>query len=263
MLKRALRRSNGMPSLEGRVAWVTGGGSGIGRASALALAAQGAVVTVGDIDPKAAEFTAAEIVRRGGQARALACDVTRAEDMQAAIRDILEAYGRLDIAHNNAGWEGPVAKLADVEEKDFDRVLAVNLKGVFLGLKFEIPAMVQGGGGSIVNTASVAGLVAHQGASPYSAAKHGVVGLTKTAASEYARKGVRVNAICPGWTQTPMLERMASSYPRVVEGYLSKNPSGRLGSADEVANLVVFLASDAARYVNGAALAIDGGWTAV
>lgn len=252
-----------MARLQGKIALVTGAASGIGRASALALAREGATVVVSDVSDKEGEATVAQIRAAAGRAEFIHCDVTKATEIESLVSETIRTFDRLDFAHNNAGWEGALAKLADVDEEDFDRVLAINLKGVFLCLKHEIPAMVAGGGGSIVNTASVAGLVANQGASPYSAAKHGVVGLTRTAAAEYARKGVRVNAVCPGWTDTPMSQRTADANPRIMEGYLARVPAGRLGRAEEVASLVVFLASDEATYLTGAALPLDGGWTAV
>jgi NAD(P)-dependent dehydrogenase (short-subunit alcohol dehydrogenase family) len=246
-----------MSRLAGKVALVTGAASGIGRASAMRLAAEGARVVVADVDEKAGEEVA--LATGGAFVR---CDVTREDDIKAAVAEAQRRWGRLDVAHNNAGWEGPLGKLVDVSADDFDRVIAINLKGVFLGMKHEIPAMIAAGGGSIVNTASVAGLVANQGAIAYSAAKHGVVGLTRTAAAEYARKNVRVNAVCPGWTDTPMSRRVGAENQKVMDGYVARVPAGRLGKPEEVAALVAFLASDEAAYLTGAALPVDGGWTA-
>ncbi len=252
-----------MSSLDGKVALVTGAASGIGRASSLALAQAGATVVAADVDEDGLAETAQRIEKAGGRAQTTRCDVTQEADVEQAVETALEVDGHLDIAHNNAGIEGPLAKLTDVSVEDFDRVIAVDLKGVFLGLKHQIPVMADQGSGSIINTASVAGLVANQGAAAYSAAKHGVVGLTKTAAAEWARKGVRVNAICPGWTDTAMVGRVDDRNPRVRENYLAAVPAGRLGEPEEVAALVVFLAGDEATYLNGAALPIDGAWTAV
>lgn len=252
-----------MQRLAGKVALVTGAGSGIGRASALALAKSGATVVVSDVQDKPGEETVALAQEAGGSASFVRCDVTREDDVRALVATTVERHGRLDVAHNNAGWEGPLAKVQDIDEADFDRVLAINLKGVFLAMKHEIPQMVKQGGGAIVNTSSVAGLVANQGAAAYSAAKHGVVGLTKSAAAEVARKGVRVNAICPGWTDTPMARRVGDENAKVMDAYVSRVPANRLGRADEVAALVTFLASDEAAYLTGAAIPLDGGWTAV
>lgn len=246
-----------MTRLQGKVALVTGAGSGIGRASALRLASEGARVVAADIDLKAAEATAHEA---GGSA--FRCDVTNEADVKALVAHAVRTYGALHIAHNNAGIEGSLGKTADYPTDEFDRVIAVNLKGVFLCLKHEIPAMIAAGGGSIVNTASVAGLVANQGAPAYAAAKHGVVGLTRTAAAEYARKNVRVNAVCPGWTDTPMSRRVGGENAKVMEGYVSRVPAGRLGKPEEIAALVAFLASDDAQYLTGAAIPVDGAWTA-
>lgn len=251
-----------MGRLTGKIALVTGAGSGLGRASALAMAREGARIVASDVFLKGAEETVGLIRGQKGDAIPVACDVTRAADVRALVELTTSVFGRLDVALNCAGWEGGIARLADASEEDFDRVIAINLKGVFLSMKHEISAMISTGGGSIVNVASVAGLVAAQGAGPYSASKHGVLGLTKTAAAEYARKGVRVNAICPGWSETSMSRRVGETNPKVMEGYVARVPAGRLGRAEEIAAMAVFLASDEAAYVNGAALPIDGGWTA-
>ncbi len=252
-----------MTSLDGKVALVTGAASGIGRASALALAEAGATVVAADVDDKGLEQTVLAVEDAGGRAQAVTCDVTQEGDVEAAVQAALDVDGHLDIAHNNAGIEGPLAKLPDISVEDFDQVIAVDLKGVFLGLKHQIPIMAEQGHGSIINTASVAGLVANQGAAAYSAAKHGVVGLTKTAAAEWARKGVRINAVCPGWTRTSMVDRVDERNERVKQNYLAAVPANRLGEPGEIAALVVFLAGDEAAYLNGAALPIDGAWTAV
>lgn len=253
-----------MPRLAGKCGLVTGAGSGLGRAAALALAREGARVMLADLDEKRAEETATMLGAPGVARSVVRCDVTKSADVRDMVRAATDAFGRLDFALNCAGWEGGLAKIADATEEDFDRVIAVNLKGVFLSMKYEIPAMLSNGaaGGSIINIASVAGLVAAQGAGPYAASKHGVVGLSKTAAAEYARKGIRVNAICPGWSETSMSQRVNDANPKVMEGYVARVPAGRLGKPEEIAALVIFLASDESRYVNGAALPIDGGWTA-
>jgi NAD(P)-dependent dehydrogenase (short-subunit alcohol dehydrogenase family) len=251
--------------VEGKVALVTGGGGGIGRAAALALAREGARVAVADFAAAAARDTVALINADGGQAITLTGDVTRARDVRAMIADTLTAYGRLDCAFNNAGiagWQADAAgsKTADWSEQAFDRLIAVNLKGVWLCMKHELVQMQAQGGGVIVNTASIAGLVGLPAACAYVAAKHGVVGLTKTAALEYADVGIRVNAVCPGYIRTPMTAPMS---PRRNSEILARTPAKRVGSPGEIAEMVVWLCSERASYVTGAAYNVDGGWMAV
>jgi NAD(P)-dependent dehydrogenase (short-subunit alcohol dehydrogenase family) len=258
--------------LEGRVALVTGGGGGIGRAAALAMAREGAKVAVADFDAAAAHDTVAQIdaigalgAAAGGQAITLAGDVSRGEDVRAMIADTVTAFGRLDCAFNNAGIAGYQVdavgqKTADWSEESFDRMIEVNLKGVWLCMKEEIPQMLSQGGGAIVNTASIAGLVGLQTSSAYVAAKHGVIGLTKTAAIEYADANIRVNAVCPGFIETRMT---ASAMQRRGEQILAAIPFGRLGQPGEIAEMVAWLCSDRASYVTGAAYNVDGGWMAV
>jgi NAD(P)-dependent dehydrogenase (short-subunit alcohol dehydrogenase family) len=256
--------------LDGKVALVTGGGGGIGRATALAMVREGARVAVADFDAAAAHDTVATInAESGSQAITLTGDVSRAADVRTMIEDTLTAYGRLDCAFNNAGIAGhQVAavglKTADWPEESFDRMLAVNLKGVWLCMKEEIRHMqsrADGGGGAIVNTASIAGLIGLVTASAYVAAKHGVVGLTKTAALEYADAGIRVNAVCPGFIETPMTAPARGS-PRGAQ-IMAQIPFGRFGRPEEIAEMVVWLLSDRASYVSGAAYNVDGGWMAV
>ena len=251
--------------LDGKSALVTGGGNGIGRATALAMTREGAHVAVADRDAKAAADTVALINAAGGQAMSLAGDVTDAEQVRAMVQAVVAARGRLDCAFNNAGVAphqvGSFAQLtAQWSEDSFDRMIAVNLKSVFLCLKHEIIQMLSQGGGTIVNTASIAGLIGLNRASAYVAAKHGVVGLTKTAALEYAADGIRVNAVCPGFITTNMtdLARKLRS-----DSILGHTPMGRFGAPEEIAEMVVWLCSDRASYVTGAAYAVDGGWTAV
>lgn len=249
-------------ALDGKVTLITGAGSGIGRAAALAAAREGARVLVSDVSERGGEETAAAVRAAGGEARFRRCDVTRQEDVDALVRTAVEAWGRLDGAFNNAGIEGRLVSAVDYPEELFERVVAVNLVGVWRCMRAEIPAMVKGGGGAIVNTASVAGLVGAGLFSAYVASKHGVVGLSKSTALEVARQGVRVNVVCPGVIQTPMLDRLAGEMPEAVAALAGISPIGRVGTAEEVAETVVFLLSGAAAFVTGATLAVDGGFTA-
>ena len=251
--------------LEGKVALVTGGGGGIGRATALAMVREGAKMAVADLEAAAARDTVAQINELGGQAITLTGDVTRAEDVRSMVQDTLTAYGRLDCAFNNAGIAGfqvdaAGKKTAEWSEESFDRMIAVNLKGVWLCMKEEIPHMLNAGGGAIVNTASIAGLVGLQTSSAYVAAKHGVIGLTKTAALEYADAHIRVNAVCPGFIETRMTRDTMS---RRGDQILAQIPFRRMGQPQEIAEMVVWLCSERASYVTGAAYNVDGGWMAV
>ena len=250
-------------SLAGKIALVTGGGSGIGRASALAFAREGAQVIVADTDAAGGEETLAQIRQAGGDGLAIRADVTDAADVAALVERAVAAYGRLDCAHNNAGIEGPRAALHEYPEEAWDRVLAVNLTGVWRCMRREIRQMLAQGGGAIVNTASVAGLIgSSSGICAYNASKHGVVGLTKTAALEYARRGIRVNAVCPGLVETPMLGRLFGGDAALAERFAATQPTGRYATPEEVAAAVVWLCSDAAAYVTGLAMPIDGGYVA-
>ncbi len=246
--------------MKGKVALVTGAGSGIGRASALLFARTGAKVTVADLAVDGGEETVRRIRDDGGDATFVRCDVASASDVEAMVARTVETYGRLDYAFNNAGIEGtPGHLIADVQEEDWDRVHAINLKGVWLGMKHELRQMLRQGGGTIVNTASAAALVGWPEGSVYAAAKSGVVSLTKTAALEYASKGIRVNAVCPGFIHTAMAERMFVTYPTLPQLYAKMTPTGRVGTPEEVADVVVWLCSDAASFVTGVALSVDGG----
>ncbi len=250
--------------LDGKVALVTGGGGGIGRATALAMVREGAKVAVADFVAAAARDTVAQINEAGGQAITLTGDVTRAKDVHAMVEDTVTAYGRLDCAFNNAGIAGfqvnaSGKKTAEWSEESFDRMIAVNLKGVWLCMKEEIPLMLKEGG-AIVNTASIAGLIGLQTSSAYVAAKHGVIGLTKTAALEYADQHIRVNAVCPGFIQTPMTE---DTMKRRGEAIIGQIPFRRMGQPGEIAEMVVWLLSERASYATGAAYNVDGGWMAV
>jgi NAD(P)-dependent dehydrogenase (short-subunit alcohol dehydrogenase family) len=248
--------------VDGKVALITGAGSGIGRATALAFAKEGAKVVIADIVVAGGEETVRIIKGAGGEAIFVKTDVTRAAEVEALIKKTVETYGRLDCAFNNAGIEGEMAPTADCTEENWDRVVNIDLKGVWLCMKYEIPQMLQQGGGAIVNTASVAGLVGFQGIPAYVASKHGVNGLTKTAALEYAKSGIRVNSVCPGVIHTPMIERFFSTNPQVSEAMSALEPVGRLGKPEEIGEAVLWLCSDAASFVTGLPMAVDGALTA-
>jgi len=250
--------------LHGRVALVTGAASGIGRASALALAAAGARVVVTDVTVDAGRETVDLLEAAGGDAIYVAADVSQAGEVQRLVTTAVQTYGRLDCAHNNAGIEGTVpvgTPFHEYPEAEWDRVLAINLKGVWLCMQAEIGQMLTQGGGAIVNTASVAGLVGGFGAD-YTASKHGVVGLTREAALEYASRGIRVNAVCPGVIRTPMADRVFTRRPELQQAWLASEPIGRFGTPDEIAAAVAWLCSDAASFLTGVALPVDGGWVA-
>jgi NAD(P)-dependent dehydrogenase (short-subunit alcohol dehydrogenase family) len=251
----------------GKVALITGAGNGIGRSAALAFAARGARVMVVDKDEAGAERTASTIKQQGGDARFQISDVTKSADVQAYVKATLDAFGNIDCFFNNAGIEGKVTPVAEYDEAMFDQVIGVNVKGVFLGLRHVLPVMLKRQSGAIVNTASVAGLVATPGMSAYVASKHAVIGLTKAAAGEVARSGVRVNAVCPGPIDTRMIHSLESQLDpanpaSVATRYQSSLPLGRYGTADEIANVVLFLCSDMASNITGAQFVADGGRTA-
>lgn len=248
-----------MNDFEGKVALVTGAATGIGRATAIAFAKSGASVVVSDVNTTKGSETANIIKGEAGDATFVECDVSASADVEALISQVLKMHGRLDAAHNNAGVEGARVPLVDLTEDQWDEVMAVNLKGVWMCMKHEIPQMLEQGGGAIVNTSSVAGLMGMKGSTAYGTAKHGVIGLTKTAALEYADRGVRVNAVCPGAVRTPMTERLMGNDPEREAMYMSIQPIGRFGTTAEIANMVVWLCSDAASLVTGTAIPIDGG----
>jgi len=249
-------------SLQNKVVLVTGGASGIGRVTALALARAGAKVALADVDEAGGEATAQLIQEHGSEALFVKTDVGNAAAVQTLMQTIITTYSRLDCAFNNAGIEGLPTRTADASEDDFDRIMHVNVKGVWLCMKAEIQQMVAQGGGVIVNTASVAGLVGAHSLPIYSASKHAVVGLTKSAAVEYARKGVRVNAVCPTVIRTPMVERGLAALPEFMDVVKQSIPMRRIGEPEEVAAAVLWLFSDASRFVTGTTLTIDGGFTA-
>jgi len=251
----------------GKVALITGAGNGIGRAAALGFSKGGAKVVVVDRDRSAGEATTGIIRQQGGDSRFIAADVTQSAQVQTYVQAALDAYGAIDCFFNNAGIEGSVAPTAEYDEEMFDRVISVNVKGVFLGLRHVLPVMLKQQRGAVVNTASVAGLVASPGMPAYVASKHAVIGLTKTAAGEVARAGVRVNAVCPGPIDTRMIHSVEAMLNPNDPGsvgtrYQSNIPLGRYGTAEEVANTVLFLCSDLASNITGAQYVVDGGRTA-
>ena len=250
--------------LDGRAIVVTGGGSGIGAATCRVLADHGACVVVADAVAASAAHVAGEICTSGGRAVACTVDVTESSQVAAMVALTIDRFGRLDAAVNNAGI-APAGKplVHEIAEHEWDRMLAVNLTGVFLCMRHELTAMLAQGGGAIVNTSSVAGLVGSSAAgAAYAASKHGIVGLTRTAALDYARQGIRVNAVCPGPVMTPMAAKEMADDPAIAAFYRSATPMGRLGDADEIAAAIAWLCSDASSYVTGHTLSVDGGYVA-
>ena len=249
-----------MRRFEGKVVLVTGAGSGIGWASALAFAREGARVVVADIAVTDGEETVRLIREAGGEAIFVKTDVSRENEVESLIRKAVNTYGRLDYAHNNAGINGDLDSVTTCTEENWDRVMSINLKGVWLCLKYEIPQMKKQGGGAIVNTSSTSGLVGSPGVPAYAASKHGVVGLTKVAALECAKTGIRVNAVCPGTTRTPFTQRLIDlGLEKEITRLL---PIGRLGQPEEIANAVLWLCSDEASFITGVPMPVDGALTA-
>lgn len=248
----------------GKVALVTGAGSGIGRATALAFSREGAKVVVSDVAVDGGDETVRLIKQAGGDAIFVKADVSQEADVEALVKKAVQTYGRLDCAHNNAGVPGPNKMTVDITEEKWNRVIAINLTGVWYCLKYEIAQMLKNGGGAIVNTSSDAGLVGLRRGAAYVASKHGVIGLTKTAALEYAKAGIRVNAVCPGPIDTPMLRGPAGGEQssRFIDKMVAAQPGGRLGKPEEIAEAAVWLCSDAASFVTGHALPVDGGYMA-
>jgi NAD(P)-dependent dehydrogenase (short-subunit alcohol dehydrogenase family) len=244
-----------------KVAFITGAGSGIGRATALAFADRGAAVALADISAEASRAVAEEILHAGGQALGLSCDVTSSTDVQTALQQTVEAFGRLDFAFNNAGIEQPPTRLADITEDQWQRVLDIDLRAVFLCMKYEIPLLLAAGGGAIINTSSGAGVKGFSGGGAYGAAKHGVIGLTRCAALDYAAANVRINAICPGIIETPMMDRFSGGTPEGRDRVIGQEPVGRMGRPEEIASAVMWLCSDNAAFTVGHALVVDGGQT--
>jgi NAD(P)-dependent dehydrogenase (short-subunit alcohol dehydrogenase family) len=244
----------------GKSVLITGGATGIGRATALAFAGQGAAVAIGDVDDRS-EDTVKAIEKLGGRAFFRRTDVRDAGQVSALVDATVSAFGSLDCAFNNAGILPPTGMLADMDDEMFDEIVAVDLRGVFLCMKYQIRHMLRAGGGAIVNTASIAGLVADPGMSPYVAAKHGVIGLTKAAAIDYARDNIRVNALAPGFVQTPMTQRWIDD-PEFMKILIANSPVGRAASPEEITGIVLYLCSDLASFATGQTFVVDGAQTA-
>ncbi len=246
-----------------KVALVTGASSGIGRATALAFAQSGVKVVLADVSVEAGEGAAAEINKETGVPTSFVnCDVSKSADVERMVRHAVERFGRLDYAFNNAGTEGVQAPTAECSEENWDRTVAIDLKGTWLCMKYEIPQMLKQGGGAIVNCSSIAGLVGFPNLSAYVASKHGVIGLTKTAALEYAKMNIRVNAVCPGVIHTPMIDRFVGDNMEAMQALIAGEPIGRIGEPSEIADAVLYLCSSRASFVTGLAMQVDGGWVA-
>lgn len=247
-------------TFKNKVVIVTGGASGIGRATALAFAKKGAKVAVADW--KENDEMVDLIKELGSEAIFIKCDVSKTDDVKAMVAQTIAAFGRLDYAFNNAGIEGTSAPTQDCSEENWDKTIGVNLKGVWLCMKYEIPEILKQGKGAIINCASVAGMIGFAGLPAYVASKHGIVGLTKTTALECATQGIRVNVVCPGVIQTPMIDRLTGKTKEAIERFKGFEPIGRFGLPEEIANAVVWMCSDEASFVTGHVMAVDGGFTA-
>jgi len=249
-------------TMDGKVALVTGGANGIGRATALAFAREGARVVVSDIDDAGGAESVRLIAEDGGEAEYVRADVSRPDDVRSLMERTVAAFGRLDFAFNNAGIEGQSAPTDECSEENWDRVMAINLKGVWLCMKEQIPHMLRQGGGAIVNCSSIAGVIGFPGIPAYTASKHGLVGLTKAAALEYATRGIRVNAVCPGVIRTAMIERFTAGSAEAEAAMAGGAPMERMGTPEEIASAVLWLCSPGAAFVTGHPLVADGGWVA-
>lgn len=248
-----------MNKLDGKVALITGASSGIGRATAILFANEGAKVVAVATNIERGEETVSLIKKQGGKAIFVRANVSKSKDVQNMVQAAVDKYGRLDVLFNNAGITGPVAPLHESREEDFDKVINTNLKGVYLGMKYGIPQMLQQGGGAIINTGSESALVGFSGLSAYCASKGGIIQITKAAAVEYAKQDIRVNCICPGGIQTPMLEGFIAGSREVLEQFLQRYPMGRIGRPEEIAQTALFLASDDVGFMTGAIISVDGG----
>ena len=248
-------------SFENKVARVTGAGSGLGLATAKAFAQSGASVVLADTNERAAQVAAEELSAQGNKALAIRCDVADDTQVETMVEQTVNTFGRLDVAYNNAGVQNNVAEAADSTPEDFDRVMSINLRGVWNCMRFELRQMLKQEGGAIVNCSSIGGLVAGPKRGTYQASKHGVLGLTKSAALDYAARGIRINAVCPGIIHTPMLDKMMATQADALQAMLKDVPIGRLGRPEEIASAVLWLCSSAASFMIGHALTVDGGYT--
>jgi NAD(P)-dependent dehydrogenase (short-subunit alcohol dehydrogenase family) len=248
-------------AFDNQVALITGAGSGIGLATARAFAQAGAAVALADLDQDGVTAAAEQLTAAGHRAIALRCDVANEMEVARAVEQTVAAFGRVDFAYNNAGIHAPVAETADADGEDFDRVVAVNLRGIWSCMKYELRQMREQGSGAIVNCSSQSGLVGTAGLGAYTASKHGVIGLTRSAALEYASRGTRVNAVCPGTSDTPMVAQAIADAPEHMEAIVNEIPLRRLGRAEEIASAVLWLCSPGAGFTVGQALVIDGGYT--
>ncbi|SDX27925.1 SDR family NAD(P)-dependent oxidoreductase [Salimicrobium album] len=248
--------------LKDKAGLVTAAGSGIGRASAIALAKSGAKVMVSDVSEEGGKETVKMIRDNGGEAQFFKCDVSDEDQVKALVDETVSAFGKLDIAHNNAGINAGQVKIGEMESEDWDKTIKINLYGVFYCVKHQINEMLETGGGSIVNSASGSGLEGSAKMTPYTASKHGVVGLTKSVALEYGKQGIRINAIAPGATITPAIEKWAQNQPEQYNGVLESLPAGEMSTPEDQGNVVAFLCSDLAKQINGVTVPVDGGYTA-
>lgn len=254
--------NNNKNLFEGKVALVTGASSGIGRATALAFAQEGASIVLADSQSDGSSEIARLIEAKGGKVIFVKCDVSNETDIKNLLQQTINTFGRLDCAFNNAGIEGEQAFTADCTNENWEHVINVNLKGVWLCMKYEIPIMLNQDSGSIVNCSSIAGLIGFPGVPAYVASKHGVIGLTKTAALEYAKSNIRINAVCPGMIQTPMIDRFAHGEAQIQKQLIEGEPIGRIGRPEEIAEAALWLSSSKSSFVTGHSLTVDGGWVA-